>query len=212
MNETLLYLVEVTVCLAAFTGLFLFFLKSEKNFLYNRIYLLFVPVLSLVIPSLHYEFSTPEASSPLFYLPTQLQTQIEQAVLQETAQTSANYWMYVPMMIYLIGALLVLLRFTIGIHALYRFRDKYQITKTNGIEVVCTAQIDNAFSFWNTMFIPDNSPNINLIIEHERSHIRQRHSIDVIYYQLLTALLWFHPLIYILKNWLREQHLSLIHI
>ena len=206
MSNTLPYLIEVTICLSAFAGLFVLLLKNEKNFLYNRIYLLLVPMLSLVIPALHYEFSESEAYSPLFYFTTQFQTPIEQTVLQETVQTSANYWMYIPLLVYLIGVLVVMFHLAAGIYAFYAFRSRHHITKTDGIEVIYDTETDNAFSFWNTMVIPCNSPNKNLIIEHERSHIRQKHSIDIVYYQLLTALLWFHPLIYILKKCLKEQH------
>jgi hypothetical protein len=53
------------------------------------------------------------------------------------------------------------------------------------------------------------STQLEQIIRHERVHTKQWHSLDVLVVELLAALFWFHPVVYLLK---REVKLNLEYI
>jgi TonB family protein len=64
------------------------------------------------------------------------------------------------------------------------------------------------FSFLKSIFIPAYTVNEDLdaILKHERVHVRQRHSLDLIFFEILTIIMWFNPLLRLYKRSLREVH------
>jgi len=44
------------------------------------------------------------------------------------------------------------------------------------------------------------------IIEHELTHIRQKHTIDLLLVEILALSFWFNPLIFLYRTALRDQH------
>ena len=63
-----------------------------------------------------------------------------------------------------------------------------------------------AFSFFNYLFLGDNALATDTIITHELVHIRQKHSADIIFLELLKSINWFNPCIYLLQNSLKTIH------
>jgi hypothetical protein len=63
-----------------------------------------------------------------------------------------------------------------------------------------------AFSFFNYLFLGDNALATDTIITHELVHIRQKHSADIIFLELLKIINWFNPCIYLLQNSLKTIH------
>lgn len=60
--------------------------------------------------------------------------------------------------------------------------------------------------FFNYLFLGDNAPATDTIITHELVHIRQKHSVDVIFLELLKIVNWFNPFVYLLQNSLKTVH------
>jgi hypothetical protein len=65
------------------------------------------------------------------------------------------------------------------------------------------------FSFFWNIFISRNhyavSP-MEEIIEHEKAHVRQLHSVDILLAELLIIFQWFNPLVWIYKKIVTENH------
>jgi TonB family protein len=79
--------------------------------------------------------------------------------------------------------------------------EDYYLIKSSGTE--------SPFSFLNYIVIPDNQYNeseLASIVMHERNHIRQFHSIDLIVSEIFKALQWFNPV-----SWLYNRELQYIH-
>ena len=67
----------------------------------------------------------------------------------------------------------------------------------------------NTFSFFDWIFIgPEKIKKEDLehIIIHERIHATQYHTLDLIVIELLTAVMWFNPLIWMMKNSIQLVH------
>ena len=65
------------------------------------------------------------------------------------------------------------------------------------------------FSFWDTIYISDRvelTEEFQDILEHERTHVKSRHSIDVLLIELIQIAFWFNPMIYVYKTALRQTH------
>ncbi len=65
------------------------------------------------------------------------------------------------------------------------------------------------FSFFRNIFISrkhySGSP-MEEIIEHEKAHVRQLHSLDILLAELLIIFQWFNPLVWIYKKIVTENH------
>ncbi|HEY0769113.1 MAG TPA: TonB family protein, partial [Sphingobacteriaceae bacterium] len=95
------------------------------------------------------------------------------------------------MWIYLIGASIFLARFIIQLIWL-----KYNLKAKRGA----------AFSFFKALIIDVELPEKESIINHEKVHIRQWHSLDVILIELAAVLNWFNPVAYIYKKEIKHIH------
>lgn len=68
-----------------------------------------------------------------------------------------------------------------------------------------------AFSFFNYIFISNKLENmsdeeIDRIARHEVIHAKQYHTADILFFEVISIIFWFNPLINILKNYLQEVH------
>jgi hypothetical protein len=65
-----------------------------------------------------------------------------------------------------------------------------------------------AFSIFNYVFLGEGIEERKLedILSHELVHIREKHSIDLLYFELLRILFWFNPLVYIYQKRISEIH------
>lgn len=66
------------------------------------------------------------------------------------------------------------------------------------------------FSFFNFIFLKNENTYTErekqMIIAHEGVHAKEYHSLDLILMELATCLIWFNPIIYLLKNEIRQIH------
>ena len=72
-----------------------------------------------------------------------------------------------------------------------------------------------AFSFFHYIFLPASLENLSeeevaQIITHEQIHSQQKHSLDILLVEIVEIFLWFHPVIYPLKNNLKDLHEYLV--
>ena len=78
-------------------------------------------------------------------------------------------------------------------------------TKNGRIKFIALTQKKGTFSFFNYIFI---SPGQNdpLIIEHEKIHAKQFHSLDILIHSVFSAQQWFSPFAWYGKYLLRDLH------
>jgi len=56
------------------------------------------------------------------------------------------------------------------------------------------------------MFIGKKLTASEIIIQHELVHIRQKHSLDIIYFEIVKIICWFNPIVYLMQHSLKEVH------
>jgi hypothetical protein len=81
--------------------------------------------------------------------------------------------------------------------------------RNRGLRVVLCGYPGESFSFFNFVFlnkadIPDGD--VDRILAHELAHVRQLHSVDIVFSELLTVVQWFNPFVWPYKRSLRETH------
>ncbi|WP_420385962.1 M56 family metallopeptidase [Roseivirga sp.] len=222
LNSSVVYLIESATCLAVLYLLYYFFLRNEKSFHYNRAYLLVALFLSVSFPMM--EFSYNPASTPGFFnslheigngVGDEPIIEAEKAYSYTiTAKSERPFllWWEALLLLYLVGFGLGLLKFLIRIRQFKeviwyrrhntRFKGNYFLVKTEGLMPT--------FSFFNYLFW-DNSQQYTerekeQIIAHEKAHIDQKHSYDILFIEILKIVFWFNPFMYLYKMLLEEVH------
>lgn len=222
LNSAVIYLIESATCLAILYLLYHFFLRNEKSFHYNRAYLLVALFLSVSFPMM--EFSYNPASTPGFFnslheigngVGSEPIIEAEKAFSYTiTAKSERPFllWWEALLLLYLVGVGLSLLQFLIRIRQFKeviwyrrhntRFKENYFFVNTEGTMPT--------FSFFNYLFW-DNSQEYSesekrQIIAHEKAHIDQKHSFDILFVEILRIVFWFNPFMYLYKMLLEEVH------
>ncbi|MGY6523339.1 MAG: TonB family protein [Mongoliitalea sp.] len=221
------YIWQSTFCMLFFFGVYAVFLRNEKSFTFTRIYLLVTPLLAFTFPLIQIpvEFAKPDISleQTAFFKALTTQEGPEEVVatfgLPEVTVSSTKLpilwtWLDTLFVVYLIAVALGILRIFwsyIQLRLLkergwyqtrFNLKDNYFFIPTFGLAPV--------FSYFNKLFW-DDSQQLSKeeeaqIIKHELIHIRQYHSYDILYYQVLSIIFWFNPVIHLMRSALVDVH------
>lgn len=186
------YILQANIYLVIFYGFYKLFLANETYFTMNRIYLVMSGILSLAIPFLRIEWFTKQAATqPIYAGVDQLQGFVTQVSMAPEAQERFSA-----------GNLLVLVYFA-GI-MICTFLFLYKLIMVS--KLLKRNTIGNAFSFFSKKRIDPSLPGIDTIDKHEEIHIRQLHSMDILFFELLSIFTWFNPIIYSYKSSIKNIH------
>ncbi|RKR85237.1 outer membrane transport energization protein TonB [Mucilaginibacter gracilis] len=207
------YLLEANLYLAAFFMLYVLFLRSETLYQLNRAYLLITSLIAFVIPLLQLGILKPvgnaladtgtisidDGLTNVTVLPavTQANTQ-----LQTAKWTLADY----ELAIYVTVTLALFAYLVFKIVKLIALSKKGTATRKDNFTVIEIPGQNVAFSFFGYLFVNTELLSSQTILHHEEVHIRQRHSWDVIYFELIKIINWFNPVVYLMQRSLKEVH------
>ncbi len=206
------YCIEIFVYQALFIGLYQF-LKSEPLFKINRLYLIVSLAISLILPLLNlsdlYSIKINEAYVQ-WLQPININTQEAEnteALLTNLSDVPSFSWNYFNL-IYGFGLLLYSFWFLIKNRAIFKYIKLSSHSIYKDKKIVLLPNSSTAFSFWNRIYLGEDIPSSQheVILEHEYQHLKLKHSLDMLAFELLQFLLWFNPLIYCYKKDLRQIH------
>ena len=203
----LIYILKSTVITAILYGYYLLALRDNKFHYYNRFYLLGSLILSLTIPflDLHwFTFERPVTESTNFEL-IQLITAPSNQIIEQQFDWLDGLLIGSGVIAFIFLAMLL-----ISIWKIFSIKRNSPIKYLDGIDLIET-EVDNApFSFLNNLFwkktmsLEDDKG--QKIFKHELTHIKQKHSWDRLFCQVLSSILWINPF-----NWIIQKELQTIH-
>ncbi|MDO5981605.1 M56 family peptidase [Flavivirga spongiicola] len=186
------YLLKVSAVIAIFYLIYKVFLQRDTFFESNRGFLLLGLMTSFIVPFL---------VIPIYieYTPT-LTTNYSfgDTTVLENTEESFNIIDYLPF-VYLAGVLFFSCRFIVQFVSLSTLIFKNKSEKQNGFTFIKISTNISPFSFFNwIVYNPTQfgKTELNQIITHEKVHVRQYHSIDILLTQLSCIVLWFNPFIW----------------
>jgi hypothetical protein len=202
------YLLESTVCITIFYGLYYLIFRRLTFVRLNRIYLLLSLVIGLSLPLISYQIKEivkipasveyEEISS----LPVLMNSSTP--LLSNTPIVEPFDWNIVFQGIYILGILFMLMKFSIIVYKLLKIK-----RVSNGKEFISTQSQYANSSFFKLIFIDDSNLSafeINQILEHEKWHIRLFHSYDLLFVEILKIIFWFNPILWLYQRSLSEVH------
>lgn len=191
-------------------------LRQRASYRQSRLYLLLLPVVSLLMSGPRLEIYRPapmvvevEAEDVSVGVNREMSSTLQAVKAVGHAYIDdKGYEAYVCMGTVFVSAVLLLVAL-FSILKMYRLRHRVRtVPLTDGCRVVRLAAIDTPFSFIDTIVLPQGmTPRAeDYILRHERSHVRHRHYVDVWLVEVLTRLLWFNPVLWMSRNELRNVH------
>lgn len=205
------YLFQLSFIWLACWLLYISTLKREKFFQLNRFYLLFSLLLGLVIPFIEVPVLDHHATTSDWFAQPVIWLQAITIHAQPALQTTVSWqWADALPLLYMIISAVFLIRLVYQIrHILIKIKTGEQHWE-NDICWVYTDENYAAYSWMSYLFWSKNRPRHTdeamAVIAHEQAHIRQKHSWDILYLELLGLFFWWHPLWYIFRRELVDVH------
>ncbi len=201
------YVLECISFQLVFLIIYDLWLKKETFFQWNRAYLIGTYLLSLIVPWIKIEalkVTVPEAyyAFPSFLISS------DQLSLETATTGNPVFELSWQEGMYLGGVFLATLFFGYKLLQIYRLRKQGEVHFFQDFTRVVIKNSNMAFSFFKSIFLGDQvlEQEHESIIQHELVHIRQRHSLDLIFFEAMRIIGWFNPLVYVYQNRISELH------
>ncbi len=207
------YLLESGISLSLFALGYFLFLRSETFFRVNRWFLLISIVFSAVLPLLRIPFYVPQATmlgevtvTPYINLLNTV-TVYSSSLSVEAERFVLTYSMFGYL--YLFGILFFFVKFLVQIFQVSRLIALNPVIPEGKIKLVILERELSPFSFLNYVFVSKNLRSTNgweKMFEHEKQHVRQGHTFDVLVLEIIAVFQWFNPFFWMFRRALRENH------
>ncbi|MFI2742105.1 TonB family protein [Zhouia sp. PK063] len=201
-------IIQLMIYQSIFMLIYHLFFKKETFFNINRLYLIGSFICSVVLPFLTFEVNRMAMSQTIkmVHLPEIVLTQpTKSPVPNEEFVVSTVSLIYIVLFAGMFISLLLLL---FKINKVYQLKRRGNPIQLGSSTVVQLPNSNAAFSFFNIIFLGDSviKKEYEHILNHELVHIKQRHSYDLMLFEIFKIVMWFNPLVYSYQKQISELH------
>lgn len=203
--ETIQYILKSAGILSLFYLVYIFLLKKETHFTFNRLFLLIGVLAATIFPFIQFTktiiIETPALAS---FPSTETASETLSSAAFNTNYSIENILLY----IYVLGVIIFSLRFIYQFISLFILLENHPYKLSNNCKIIKVSESISPFSFFNyIVYNPTlhTSNELAMILAHEKAHIEQLHTIDVLASNLLLIIQWFNPLAWGYKSSIVEN-------
>lgn len=211
------YLIKMILCSGILLLAYYLLFEKEKTHRFNRFYLLFSIVFSFLVPFISIKNQNdvlPFAET--VYVVTENIDNISgnhytNNISPVAMPTKSEDWRPDPLLIvYIMVAAGLFFRFARNLFVLLKRSWKEEKLRYQNAKLVLCNNLLVPFSFLNFIFIDkeeyENGKIEKEILQHELAHVRQKHSLDIVFTELLLCFSWFNPFFYGYKKAIQLNH------
>jgi hypothetical protein len=190
---------------------YLLVLSRIKTFHFNRFFLLGSLAFSLAIPFI--SIPVNDTALPIIQsagkvsLSSTIEYSGEFIASKEVEQNAMIS--YLPYF-YAAISLILLLRFSVNLFSIAKTIIKNQKIKKAGFSMVLLSNQIIPYSFFSYVLVNEHQYQSGTIeealIQHEITHCRQWHSLDILWVELIKVLFWINPFIWLMKKSVQLNH------
>lgn len=200
------FLINSSACLFVLWLTYKLLLENTSWHRFKRWFLLCAIIVSLIIPFIVVEtVIIPIKNTPMLEFTN---IPIDADLLNQPEEFTIN-WDYVLLLVYIIGAVIMLWRFVKNLNA-FRIQNEDTLESYGKYELILRRVFTVPHSFLRRIFVSKEEyekGQIPLVVmEHEKAHLDQQHSLDILLIEILLVLFWFNPLLYILRYSIKLNH------
>ena len=214
ISEMQHFIINFSICLFSLWLVYKLLLENTSWHTFKRFYLLGSLLVSGVIPFLVVRtVMIPSVTNSLVPAPA-METAAATGTIEglETVAVHTDFvmnWDDVLLAVYLTGVLIMGIRFGRNLYRL-RIKTTDQLDRYESYTLVLRTFVEVPHSFFNRIYasitdykkgaIPDS------VLQHEKAHLDQKHSWDILLLELLIVAMWFNPLLYLIKYSIKLNH------
>lgn len=205
----MVYFLKVNVAIALFYAFYRLFFYKDTFFAWRRTVLMCFFAVSAVVPLFNIQTWIVQQEPmvamadlyaavvlPEITLTPQPQMDWKQLLVQGIGIV---YWLVVA---------LLALRFVVQLAGIFRLARRCPVQEIDGTTVHLLPRAEGPFSFFRWIFVcpgAHSREELNEILTHERTHVCQWHSIDVLVGELACIVCWFNPFAWLMKREIRTN-------
>ncbi|WP_405399456.1 M56 family metallopeptidase [Maribacter sp. Asnod2-G09] len=185
-------------------------LEKESMHHFKRYFLLTAVIASFIIPQIAFtEYVDIEPTTAVTQFITINEPQEIQPVIQVVEKSTMN-WSLILWTIYGLGATGFGFRFMYNLFKIWKRIRNNPKTKQRAIYRILLKEQLPPHTFLRYIFLNkqkfETKSIPNSVLLHEETHAIQRHSLDVLFLEVLQVVFWFNPLIYVFKKTIKLNH------
>jgi len=200
MEQFFIYLLKSGSILSLFYLVYRFFLKKETFVEFNRHFLNFGLIFSLIAPFLKNKVYSNEKIFSNVSIPEKLNTAFDISIGTETNKIHLLdnlHYLYIAI------SIVFMTRLIVNIISFYRYIKPLEKHKKDGFVFIENEGADSPFSFMNSIvYNPKlfSTRELGDILNHEKEHSLQKHSYDIILMEIYRAINWLNPMAWLYKK------------
>ncbi|WP_428658051.1 M56 family metallopeptidase [Runella sp.] len=211
----IIYLFKFAACSALLLILYHPVLEKEKMPVFNRYYLLFSIVFSGLVPLFTFELPVETASFVIEKASDLPSVGLSRALVSNepvsvSKTVNTPNWQTYLWSIYGAITFMFLFRFGKNLSSFWKTIRTSPIVEYGTMKLVLTSQADSPYSFFRYVFVNQETfeqgeiePEI---LRHEQAHVQQRHTLDVVFMELLLAFCWWNPAVWLYRKAVQLNH------
>ncbi len=191
--------------------------EKEKMHRFNRFYLLGAVIFSLMLPFISIELPEyVEIPAPGPVAQSVIGTAIHktgQITPPDPTPAKVPAASYLPLLAFGLYGLTtgtLAMRFGWNVVRFFRLRSKSTTVPYKGATLVLLEEVTLPYTFMDAIYL-NREEYENRSIEpemftHELAHVYQRHTLDILFIEMIRTVMWFNPLLYLYKKAMRLNH------
>lgn len=200
------YLLKLSLSLSVVYLFYIAVLRRLTFYNWNRWYLMGYSILAFFIPFVNI--------SPVLQKGAWDQNQVIQLIPfydfsnRVAVQDAGFSWWSFLLLGTVAGILLMGIRFVVRYISYYRIRRSAELLVDVGVKVYHVDKSIIPFSFGNAIFINrrlHEEEDLRQIIHHEFIHVKQKHTLDMMWAELLCMLNWYNPFAWLIRKAVRQN-------
>jgi hypothetical protein len=198
METPFIYLLKSNGLITLFFLAYYFLLRKETFFTSNRWFLLVGLITSAILPLLVFTKTVWVEPSPT----TIDWSQIPVGIPVEKISFEMD-WFLTAGIVYALGIVAFMIRFGLDYYSLTKVFKGKTVHQQADFKFIDVEEKLAPFSFFNTIVYNSalySASELQNIIEHEKVHSEQNHSIDVLITRVFSILFWFNPIIWLYQK------------
>jgi len=191
--------------MAVLLGLYYILFEREKMHRFNRFYLLGTLVLAMAVPFITvitYIQEIPSSNA------TTITTTM--AVAKALPEQPTDYLFYIGWTIYTTVTAILAIRFAANVISFFRKANSNPSVIMEKAKLVLLEEKILPHTFLNYIFVNREEHEEKLIeaelYTHELTHVKQKHTLDILFIEALKTIFWFNPLLYCYKKAIQLNH------
>ncbi len=218
------YLIEATIVLSTFYLIYIYVFNKYLYFEWNRFFLISIVVISVILPLIKIDWITTSSlkfnpndilfvnlDDEQFFVKTSQKQFFFSTVYLKFSQNKYFTIFNLLIVIYISGILRQTIVFINNLISIKKLEKSSIKSENKKHQIYLTNSKITAFSFFEKIFVNKNYENLKTaeqqqIIEHENIHVKQKHTLDNLFFEIVNIFFWFNPFIKKLKKSVKENH------